>query len=222
MPHTGALSENVEEYLEAIHRLAERPGGASTTSLARHLRITPASVTGMLRRLRELGMISYRRYHDIALTEDGQRRAHDLIRRHRLAERLLTDVLKVPLDEAHQEACRLEHVMSPRLEQRMADALGSPVFCPHGHPMDLDAADAAVSLLDAPLGVDLVIARLDNESPDVVRHLSERALVPGAQVIVKQRDLTAGTVVVEASGETHTLGVSIAETVCVRSPWRKQ
>jgi Fe2+ transport system protein FeoA len=88
--------------------------------------------------------------------------------------------------------------------------------------MDLDAADAAVSLLDAPLGVDLVIARLDNESPDVVRHLSERALVPGAQVIVKQRDLTAGTVVVEASGETHTLGVSIAETVCVRSPWRKQ
>lgn len=167
-------------------------------------------------------MISYRRYHDIALTEDGQRRAHDLIRRHRLAERLLTDVLKVPLDEAHQEACRLEDVMSPRLEQRMADALGSPVFCPHGHPMDLDAADAAVSLLDAPLGVDLVIARLDNESPDVVRHLSERALVPGAQVIVKQRDLTAGTVVVEASGETHTLGVSIAETVCVRSPWRKQ
>jgi DtxR family Mn-dependent transcriptional regulator len=222
MPHTNALSENVEEYLEAIHRLAERPGGASTTALARHLQVTPASVTGMLRRLRELGMISYRRYHGVALTEDGQRRAHDLIRRHRLAERLLTDVLKVPLDEAHQEACRLEHVVSPRLEQRIVDALGSPVSCPHGHPMDLEAVDAAVSLLDAPLNVDLVIARLENESPEVVRHLSERSLLPGAQVIVKQRDMTAGTVVVEASGETHTLGVGIAETVCVRSPRRKR
>jgi DtxR family Mn-dependent transcriptional regulator len=176
----------------------------------------------MLRRLRELGMINYRRYHDIALTEDGQQRAHDLIRRHRLAERLLTDVLKVPLDEVHQEACRLEHVVSPRLEQRIVDALGRPASCPHGHPMDMDAAEAVVSLLDAPLNVDLVIARLDNESPDVVRHLSERALVPGAQVIVKQRDVTAGTVVVETPGETHTLGIAIAETVCVRPPRRKR
>jgi len=220
MPHTDALSENAEEYLEAIHRLSDRPGGASTTSLARHLRVTPASVTGMLRRLRELGMINYRRYRSIALTEDGRQRAHDLIRRHRLAERLLTDVLKVPLDEAHQEACRLEHAVSPRLEQRMADALGSPESCPHGHPMDLDAADAAVSLLDAPLSVDLVIARLDNESPDIVRHLSERGLLPGAGVIVRERDLTAGTVAVETSGKTHTLGVGIAETVCVRAPRR--
>jgi DtxR family Mn-dependent transcriptional regulator len=176
----------------------------------------------MLRRLRELGMISYRRYHGVALTEDGQRRAHDLIRRHRLAERLLTDVLKVPLDEAHQEACRLEHVVSPRLEQRIVDALGSPASCPHGHPMDLEAVDAAVSLLDAPLNVGLVIARLENESPEVIRHLSERSLLPGARVIVKQRDVTAETVVVEASGETHTLGVGIAETVCVRSPRRKR
>jgi DtxR family Mn-dependent transcriptional regulator len=176
----------------------------------------------MLRRLRELGMISYRRYRAIALTEDGRRRAHDLIRRHRLAERLLTDVLRVPLDEAHQEACRLEHAVSPRLEQRMADALGSPESCPHGHPMDLDAADAAISLLDAPLSAGLVIARLDNESPDVVRYLSGRGLLPGAEVIVKERDLTAGTVVVEASGTTHTLGIAIAETLRVWAPRRNR
>ena len=106
MSHGQALSENVEEYLEAIHRLSNGPGGASTTSLARRLSVTPASVTGMLRRLRQLELISYRRYHDITLTEEGQRLAHELIRRHRLAERLLTDMLNVPLDEAHEEACR--------------------------------------------------------------------------------------------------------------------
>ncbi len=148
MPKTHLLSESVEEYLEAIHRLSEDASGASTTSLARRLSVTPASVTGMLRRLRELGFISYRRYRDIVLTDEGQQRAHDLIRRHRLAERLLTDILKVPLSEVHDEACRLEHVVSPQLEQRISDALGAPEACPHGHPIELHAPDRTLSLLE--------------------------------------------------------------------------
>jgi len=220
MSHGQALSENVEEYLEAIHRLSDGPGGASTTSLARRLSVTPASVTGMLRRLRQLELISYRRYHDITLTEEGQRLAHELIRRHRLAERLLTDMLNVPLDEAHEEACRLEHVVSPRLEQRIVATLGDPNACPHGHPMDLDANDVTISLLDAPLNVELGVARLENESPEIVRHLAARGLVPGAVVTVRGRDLTAGTVVLESSEGTNTLGVSIAETIRVWPPRR--
>src|SRR5574340_927373 len=110
MPRTLALSESAEEYLEAIHRLSELSQGASPGSLARRLKVTPASVTGMLRRLRELGYIEYHRYREVTLTEEGQELAHSLIRRHRLAERLLTDLLRVPLAEAHDEACRLEHV----------------------------------------------------------------------------------------------------------------
>ena len=216
------LSENVEEYLEAIHRLADQPDGTSTTSLARRLRVTPASVTGMLRRLRELGLISYERYRGIALTEEGQQRAHDLIRRHRLAERLLTDVLKVPLDEAHEEACRIEHVVSPKLAQRMVDALGEPEACPHGHPLDADAQDHTLSLLDAPLNTELTIARLNNESPDIVRDLVERSLVPGAPILILERNFAAGTVMLESAGKTHALGMSTAETIRVHPPRKER
>ena len=143
------LSESVEEYLEAIHRLSATPEGVSTTDLARQLDVTPASVTGMRRRLFDLGLITYQRYRDIALTPSGGRRAHEVIRRHRLAERLLTDVLGVPLAEAHDEACRLEHAVSPALEVRMAEALGEPKVCPHGHPLDPAAADRTMSLAEA-------------------------------------------------------------------------
>ena len=218
MPKTHLLSESVEEYLEAIHRLGEDASGASTTSLARRLNVTPASVTGMLRRLRELGFISYHRYREIALTDEGQQHAHDLIRRHRLAERLLTDILKVPLSEVHDEACRLEHVVSPQLEQRISDALGAPEACPHGHPIELHAPDRTLSLLTAPLNVPLLVARLNNESSEVLRHLGEQGLLPGVEVVVRGRSTAAGTVVLESAGETRTLGLAIAETIRVHPP----
>ena len=144
-------SDAVEEYLEAIHRFGLSAEGISTTRLADHLQVRPASVTGMLRRLREAGLITYRRYGEIALTPAGEVRAHDLIRRHRLAERLVTDVLKMPLERAHQEACRLEHALSPEVEARLAEALGSPDFCPHGHPIDAGADDDTLALTDAPV-----------------------------------------------------------------------
>lgn len=218
---TPALSAHVEEYLEAIHRLSRRPGGVSTMGLARQLAVKPASVTGMLRRLAALGLITYRRYHDIAFTEQGRRLAYQLIRRHRLAERLLTDLLKVPLDQAHDHACRLEHVVSPDLEIRIADALGAPSSCPHGHPINLAARDRTVSLLDAPLRRHLIISRLEDESPEVVRYLAERDLLPGTRIQITMRRPAAGTVVLTAGGQTHTLGVGLAATVRVEAAERR-
>ena len=204
-----------EEYLEAIHKFGRTPDGVSTTRLAEHLQVTPASVTGMLRRLAKAGLISYRRYGEIALSEEGERRAHVLIKRHRLAERLLTDVLKMPLEAAHEEACRLEHALSPEVEAHLETALGSPSSCPHGYPMDADAEDHTFALAEAPAGPALTIARLDEERPEVVRYLSERRLLPGAQVKIRKREALGGVLIVEVEGKRHHLSAELAGAIRV-------
>ena len=219
---TAALSQTVEEYLEAIHRLGQRPGGASTTGLARQLSVTPASVTGMLKRLSDLRLITYRRYRTITLTPAGERRAHEVIRRHRLAERLLTDVLGVPLEEVHDEACRLEHAVSPALEERIAETLGEPDACPHGNPMDVDADDRTFGLVDAPLNRALSIVRLENETREVVRHLADRKLLPGARLRVKSREPLDGALVLDVGGSTEVLGPQMAATIRVQQARRRR
>ena len=212
---TGA----VEEYLEAIHRLSLKRNALSTTGLAERLRVKPASVTGMLRRLSERGFISYRRYGRIELTPEGRRRARSIIRRHRLAERLLTDVLGMPLDQVHDEACRLEHALSAEVENRIAERLGESGVCPHGNPLDV-TADRTVSLLDAPTNRPLTIIRLEDESPEVVRYLSERGLLPGSTVTITQREPLGGAVVLEINGNAQTIGRQLADTIWVARPQR--
>jgi len=216
VPSPKPLSNSAEEYLEAIERLQHSPEGVSTTRLARHLDVKPASVSGMLRRLSDLGLITYRRYGRISLTAEGELRAHELIRRHRLAERLLTDVLGVPLEDAHDEACRIEHVLSPELENRITQTLGRPEACPHGQPIDVSADDHTISLAEAPPGRAFTIARLDDESPDMVRYLSERKLLPGHRVKVKLRESVGEVLVVDVGGQAHTLGAAPAATIRVR------
>lgn len=222
MSEQRLLSDAVEEYLEAIHRFSQTPAGVSTTGLAQELGIKPASVTGMLKRLAELGLIRYRRYGEIALTAEGERRAHEVIRRHRLTERLLTDVLEVPLDQAHEEACRLEHAVSAELGSRIAKVLGAPTACPHGHPIDAGAEDETVALIDAPRGRALTIVRLEDERPEVVRYLAEQGLLPGAQVRVKVREPLEGALVLEVSGGAVTLGPRLAEGIRVARPRRRR
>lgn len=190
----------------------------STNLLARHLGVTPASVTGMLRRLAELGLVTYRRYHHIALTEEGERRAHDVIRRHRLAERLLTDLLSVPLEEAHAEACLLEHAVSPALVPRLVSALGSPESCPHGHPVDAGRPDDTIPLTEAPTGRPVTVARLGDESREVVRYLAERRLLPGAVVTVTEREPRGAAISLEVEGVRHTLSHSLAASIRVQRP----
>jgi len=216
MPPAAALSSSIEEYLQAIHRLSQRPEGVSTTGLARELGVKPASVTGMLRKLADMRLITYRRYRNIRLTPSGDRRANGLLRRHRLTERLLTDMLQVPLDEAHKEACRLEHALSPELESRIAQRLGAPEACPHGHPLDVDADDETISLTQAPPNRALVIVRLEDESPEVVRYLSERGMLPGARLEVKLREPLDGALFLNLGGKTDALGSRLAATLRVR------
>jgi DtxR family Mn-dependent transcriptional regulator len=129
------FDESTEEYLEAIYRLEREGTGVSTSGLASELGITTASVSGMLKKLSNDGYIDHRARGEAKLTRSGLEIAVRVIRRHRLAECLLTEVLGMGWDEVHAEACRLEHAISARVEERLVAILGDPKVCPHGHPI---------------------------------------------------------------------------------------
>ena len=132
---TRELTAAVQDYAKAIYTLESRDGAASTTDLATLLEVRPASVSGMLRKLSALGLVEHERYRGVRLTERGRRVALEVIRHHRLLELYLAQTLGLHVDDVHDEADRLEHVISEELEARIDRALGYPTHDPHGDPI---------------------------------------------------------------------------------------
>jgi DtxR family transcriptional regulator, Mn-dependent transcriptional regulator len=130
------FSPAVEDYAKAIYQLAERCGGAvSTNALAQRLDVTPASASGMVRKLDELGLVAHVPYKGVRLTAEGARLALEMLRHHRLLELYLAETLGLDIEDVHDEADRLEHALSEELEQRIDKALGYPTHDPHGDPI---------------------------------------------------------------------------------------
>src|SRR5438132_6588699 len=161
-----ALSANIEEYLEWIYRLSREQDEVTTTDLARSLKVSPASVTGMLKRLAERGLIHYQPYHGIELSSEGRTVALKIIRRHGLLERLFTDILGVPWHMADAEASRLEHNITEDVEERIAHLLGNPRTCPHGQPINWEGPDSNVRLSSLEAGAVARVSRMGDESPE--------------------------------------------------------
>jgi DtxR family Mn-dependent transcriptional regulator len=132
---SGSLSGPVEDYLKAIYSIGKGSGHAATNEIAQRLAIAPASVTGMVRRLADQGLLAYERYRGVKLTESGRRAALRTLRRHRVIESYLTEALGYPWDRVHAEAERLEHAVSDELVDRMAAKIGEPEVDPHGAPI---------------------------------------------------------------------------------------
>lgn len=181
----------MDDYLKAILELSG-PGEQRVTgnALADHLDIRAASVTGMLQKLavQRPSFVKYRKYHGVVLTELGKRRATEILRHHRLLERFLHDVLDFSWDEVHDEAERLEHYISERLEDRIAAKLGDPDVDPHGHAIPekdgVMAARQEVALSKWPCGVPAVISSVSDRNATALREMKRLGLVPGADVIV--------------------------------------
>jgi DtxR family Mn-dependent transcriptional regulator len=181
------LSSQAEDYLKAICILSQH-GKVSTQAIADRLEVTPASVTGMLKKLAELGLISHTPYQGATLTDAGQKIALELIRHHRLLEAYLHQALGYPLEDLHDEAEKLEHVISEAFEARIFEKLGQPTHDPHGDPIPaLDGTLPAVG--NAPLSslapsAQAVIARVPDRDAEFLRYLSGLGLTPGATVRV--------------------------------------
>jgi DtxR family Mn-dependent transcriptional regulator len=196
------LTAPVEDYLKAIFEIEiADESAAGTNEIAQALGIAPASVTGMLRRLAEHGLIEYERYRGVRLSEAGRRAALRTIRRHRVIEAYLTEALGYPWDRVHDEAERLEHAASDELIDRMAAAIGEPTTDPHGAPIPtrdgtLDA-ERLLALVDVPVGDVVRIRQVGDRNPEQLRYLAELGVTPGADVRVVSREPFGGPITLE-------------------------
>jgi len=227
MAHSGfrrdpaaANSEAVEDYAKAIYALADRQDGpVGTSALAERLGVSPGTVTAMLKRLDELGLVRYEPYHGVTLTTAGERVALEVIRHHRLIEAFLADDLEMPWDQVHDEAEVLEHYISEDLERRMAEKLGDPKLDPHGDPIPTPelamAADRTTALARLGAGDVAIFARVSDSDPEMLRYLADRGIRPGAQLRIVGIEPFGGPLVVEVEGREHALGEELAEKMRV-------
>jgi DtxR family Mn-dependent transcriptional regulator len=216
----GLRSSAVEDYTKAIYALEARDGQpVSTNALAERLNVTPASASGMVKRLGELGLVAHRPYHGVNLTEAGRRVALEVIRHHRLLELYLVESLGVPWDRVHQEAEVLEHVLSEELEELIAAKLGHPTHDPHGDPIpsrELTIDEARTeSLQSLAPGVRGTFTRISDSDPEMLRYLAERGIAPGDALEVLERQPFGGPLFVRFGSEVHTLGGDLARAMRV-------
>lgn len=206
-----ALSRSVEDYLKAIYGLCESGDPASTTAIAEELDIQPASVTGMVKRLAESGLLEHVPYRGVRLTKNGNREALRVLRRHRILETYLCERLGYAWEDVHGEAERLEHAASDELIERMAAALEFPRHDPHGAPIPTVAGDierlGATTLADASPGSRLRIRAVRDEDSAVLRSMAAEGLVPGVRVRVADAQRVAGSVEIRLGAESKSRAV---------------
>ncbi|MGO8904398.1 MAG: metal-dependent transcriptional regulator [Solirubrobacteraceae bacterium] len=212
---TGASATVAEEeYLQSLFWLQEAGLPMTGANVARAMQLSAPTVHEMVGRLERDGYITRDSDRTIAFTTTGAEYAEGIVRRHRLIERFLTDVLGVPWDEVHEEAERLEHAMSPVLEERMLAAIGDAKTCPHGHPIVAGARPVGVPLADVEVGASVRVLRFENEAEDLLRYLKSSGLEPGLEGSLAERD-EEQVVLQTADGRRCTLTPSVAETVSV-------
>jgi DtxR family Mn-dependent transcriptional regulator len=217
------LSGPVEDYLKTIYELERVGAPATTNDIALRLAISPASVSGMMRRLADQGLITHEPYRGVRLTSGGRDAALRTLRRHRILECYLTEVLGYPWDRVHDEAEQLEHTASEELIERMAAALGDPVQDPHGAP--IPTRDGRVeestlrNLAEMGQGERLRVRRVQDENAERLRYLAELGIRPGALVRVLDKAPFEGPITLwvddAGGGSTRAIGVGLAEQVFV-------
>jgi DtxR family Mn-dependent transcriptional regulator len=204
-----------EEYLQTMFWLEEAGLPITGANIARAMQLSPPTVHEMIGRLEGDGYVERASDKSVEFTGRGRDEAQQIVRRHRLIERFLTDVLGVPWDEVHEEAERLEHAMSPVLEERMLAAIGDAKTCPHGHPIVEGAREQGVLLADVEPGAKVRILRFENEAEELLHYLKRSGLHPQLEGTLERSD--DDEVVVSSDEGEHAVSKSVAETVSVKA-----
>jgi len=211
------LTRSVEDYLKAIYRLSPQGRPAATSEIAQRLELSPASVSGMVKRLSEQGLLEHVPYKGVQLTPEGRRAALRMLRRHRLIEAYLVAFLGYTWDTVHAEAERLEHAVSDTLVDRMAAVLGHPAVDPHGDPIPTSEGDilelATTPLSEVPTGATAEICQVEEGQPDRLRYIASIGLRPGVPVTVVDRQPFQGPITIAVDGDTHVIGHELAQVV---------
>jgi len=213
--HTQAI----EDYLKAIYGIQSRGGAVTTMVLAERLGVSPASVTGMVKKLAEMNLVVYEPYQGVTLTRAGQRIALEVLRHHRLVELYLAEALGVPWDQVHQEAEKWEHILSEDLEERIDNLLGHPASDPHGAPIPgRDGTIAALALdrlADLRPGQSAIVAEVSDHDPALLRYLGDMGLHPRTQVRVVAAEPFDGPMTIRVGKAEHILGHKVTSHVFV-------
>ncbi len=215
-----------EDYLADIYRLEVEGLDVTTGAVAERRAVTPASTTAMFKRLARDGLVTYREYEGVVLTEEGQRIALAVLRRHRLVERFLTDLLHLPWDQVDEIADQMEHALPDVVVDALEALLGSPFTCPHGYPIpdregNVTDQEPLTTLADLRPGERAVVARVDEHVPGLLAHLAGLGIVPGVQLRVLATNPIDETVALRAEGgpePTHVVGPRIAHAIAVHAP----
>ena len=218
-PADDSLTGPVEDYLKAIYSLGRGTEAVATNDIAQRLVVAPASVSGMVRRLADQGLLSYERYHGVKLSETGRRAALRTLRRHRVIESYLSTALEYPWDRVHVEAERLEHAASDELVDRMAAAIGEPAVDPHGAP--IPSRDGMMDeteyfpLADLGAGLGVRVVRVSDEDPEMLRYLAELEITPGAELLIVSKAPFDGPITLRIGPTLHSIGPALAAQVLV-------
>ena len=204
MTEARPLSRSTEDYLKTIYKLESRHGAAQTSAIAGALEIAPPSVSGMIKRLSEAGLLDHVPYRGVQLTQHGRRAALQMLRRHRILELYLIEKLGYDWDTVHEEAERLEHAVSDDLIERMAHALGNPRYDPHGAPIPSVVGEVEeqelVPMSDLPVGVPAELRMVSDQDPERLRFLASLGLKPGVRFTVLTRQPFNGPVTLRLAG----------------------
>jgi DtxR family Mn-dependent transcriptional regulator len=213
------ITQERQDYLKAIYHLQQEDLPVRTTSIARVLGIEPASVTGVIQRLADLGLLDYQPYRGVTLTSEGERTALDIIRRHRLIELFLIESLGYSWDEVHDEAEGLEHVVSPLFIERLATILGHPEIDPHGSPIPTRDGqiepEAGYPLSELPAGATGIVVRVDDKDPGLLRHLADIGIMPGTIIRVPSSAHNEEQLPIRLGDRLYTLALDAAQRVFV-------
>ena len=215
-------SPSIEDYVKTVYKLGELGAAAiTTTALAAALEVAPSSASGMVRKLDAVGLVEHARYGDVELTAAGRRLALDVVRRHRLIELYLVDALGYSWDEVHDEAEQLEHVVSDKLLDRIAERLGDPAYDPHGDPIPSRdgtiQTSPTVLLSSLPPGSTGRFVRVSDADPDLLRHLHGLGVALGDRVEVVERQPFGGPLLVRigAPATPHSLAPGITDAMSI-------
>jgi len=212
------LSYEAEEYVEAIYRLQKRSGVAKTKELAEELHVVPGSITNTIEHLEKHGLVKHEPYKGVKLTAKGERLALNILRKHRLAERLLTDVLNAEWSDVHESACKLEHALTKKVIALLEKRLGNPKFCPHGNPIPTENGEVeeeeCYPLTEVGLNVACIVAKITNEKREKLLTLANKGIKPNVPIHVIEKK--PSNIVLCVSEKESTLSYDDASSVWVK------
>lgn len=212
-------SASVEEYLECIYKLSESQQPVKSNQIASALGISAPSVAEMIKKMQEAGLVIKNINKSLTLTKEGEEKAVNLIRKHRLSERFLADMLNISWDKVHDEACKFEHVLSEEAEEGLNKLLGNPSTCPHGHPIPGNTQDRQselVKLSSVESGNQATVEAVSEDNIEILRYIGSLNLKPKAKVFVEEKAPFGGPVTLIVNNkEKVAIGPEIADLILV-------